>query len=108
MPRACSWLPRFTSSTRIFTLVALSVMDIITSVTFSSLAPPSLDFAIDSSIIAAVSLAACAERCARFANFVGHHGESHPSLSGASCFDCRVERQYIGLKRDFVDHLDDF
>src|SRR5579871_1195117 len=65
MPRDCSSLPNLTSSTRSFTLSALAVMDLTATATRSSLLLPSFDFAIDSSIRPAVSLAACAQRCAR-------------------------------------------
>jgi len=65
MPRACSWLPRLTSSTSVFTFAVLSVIAPITPATRCSRVVPFLDFAMDPSISATVSLAVRAERRAR-------------------------------------------
>src|SRR5260370_35674029 len=96
-----------TSSTKVFTWAALSVIARITWATCWSLAPPSLDLEMESSINAAVSLAAWAERCARLRTSSRHHRKPHACLARARRFDGGVQRQNIGLERDFVDDLDD-
>ena len=41
------------------------------------------------------------------AHFVGDHGETHSGFSGPGGFHGRIQRQDVGLKRDFVDHAND-
>src|SRR5579871_132506 len=65
MPRACSWLPRLTSSTSVLMVEASVVNAWMAEATWSTLVLPSSDLAIDSSISAEVSFAAWAQRCAR-------------------------------------------
>src|ERR1039457_2378995 len=135
MPRACSSLPRCTSSTRVFTLTALSVMERMASATLSNLPMPSWDLAMDSSISDAVSLAACAQRCARLrtssattakpmpasparaastaacrrlAYLCAHSRKAHACPARAGRLDRRVQGQNVGLESDLVDDFDDF
>jgi hypothetical protein len=42
----------------------------------------------------------------QLADLVGDHGKTAASLAGAGGLDCRVERQEIGLVRDFLDQVD--
>ena len=46
-----------------------------------------------------------ARNASQFAHFVCHHRESTLQLAGSRRFDCRVQRQQIGLFGDFFDLL---
>ena len=38
-------------------------------------------------------------------HLIGDHRRTTPVLTGASCFDCRVERQQLGLVGNAADHI---
>ena len=44
----------------------------------------------------------------QIAYFAGDHGKTAPLLTGACCFDCRIQGQNIGLEGNAVNHADDF
>ena len=41
------------------------------------------------------------------ADFIGNDGKAHPGLAGARGLHRGIERQDVGLERDFIDGLDD-
>ena len=43
----------------------------------------------------------------QLADFIGHDGEAAAMLTGASGFDCRVERQQVRLIGAVFDRIDD-